>query len=179
MFDECLLNCVQLVITRGNSFDCFDRGATDLGNGHETTVDDPPVDHYRARATLTFAAALFGSSQAKLFTQHIQQPLHRIRIERALPAINCTVDLNFCRQEILVAAQAGSDGSEHITFDALGWIEMKSGFLQVPACGDEIVVVIERLNVPLDLFCGLSKLDAGALHSAASCGQTLKWSTVH
>ena len=98
MFDECLLDCVQLAITWRNSFDCFDRGATNLGNGNETTVDDPSVDHHRAGAALAFAATLFRSSQAKLFAQHVQQPLDRIRVHGLRLSIDGELDLSFLSQ---------------------------------------------------------------------------------
>src|SRR5476649_612983 len=43
-FDERLLHSVQLIAGR-DAFDGFDRSACDLRHRHQTTVDDPAIDH--------------------------------------------------------------------------------------------------------------------------------------
>src|SRR5262249_28607228 len=89
-------------------FDCFDRGAVHLCDGYETTVDDLSIDHHRACAALTFAATLLRSSQAKLIAQHIQQPLHRIRLHSLRLSVDGEIDLSFLSQGSFGHSAGGS-----------------------------------------------------------------------
>jgi len=100
IFDERLLHRVQLIFTRRNSFDCLDRRARYLCDGDETTVDNPSVDHHRARATLTFTAPFFCSGQGELLTQDVQQPLHRKRLHRLRATVDDEFDFSFFSQGI-------------------------------------------------------------------------------
>src|SRR5438128_1854027 len=86
-FDESLLHRVQL-ISRRDTFDRSNLCAFHLGHGHETTIHNLPIDHYRASAAFAFAATFFRSSQLQLPTQHIKQALHRIDFESLRLVIN-------------------------------------------------------------------------------------------
>jgi len=98
MFDECLLDCMQLSFAGRDTFDGFDLAILHLRDGHEATVHDLAVDSHRARAAFAFAASLLCSGQAELLAQDIQQTLHRKRLQRQRLAIHLTVDFDlFCQ----------------------------------------------------------------------------------
>ena len=66
VFDECLLDCMQLSFAGCDAFDGFDLAILHLSDGHETTVNDLAVDNHRAGAAFAFAASLFCPGQAEL-----------------------------------------------------------------------------------------------------------------
>lgn len=161
-----------------------------MGNGHETTVDDSPVDHYRARAALPFAAALFRSGQAKLFTQHIQQPLHRIRVDSLRLGVDGEIDLSFLSHGSFVTPRwfnlsVFAPKNNTLSF----WVSVKtrrkicradsrrSSLLAVN--GDEFIVVIERLHDQVPRALGLVNEDYGGADVAITCCQRLVRPTVH
>src|SRR5262249_5603816 len=55
--------------------------------GHETRVHRQPVDQDRAGAAFSFAASFFRSRELTLFAQHVEEALHRMRIDSHGPAV--------------------------------------------------------------------------------------------
>ena len=67
-------------------FDRDDVASFDLRERHEARAHRLAVDEHRARAALAFAAAFLRAGEAALLAQHVEQPRHRMRVER--PAVD-------------------------------------------------------------------------------------------
>jgi len=102
MFDECLLDCMQLSFAGCDAFDGFDLAILHLSDGHETTVNDLAVDNHRAGAAFAFAASFFCPGQMKLLAQNIEQAVHRIGQQRPRLTINSAIDFDFLCQNFLL-----------------------------------------------------------------------------
>src|ERR1044071_1323837 len=72
-FEKCLLKRIEAPIA-SESFYGENRRAIHLAHRNKARVDHFAVDNHRASSTLAFAAAFFGSGQAKVFTQRVEQP---------------------------------------------------------------------------------------------------------
>ena len=140
MFDDRLLNCVQLSFAGRDAFDGFDVATLHLSDGHEATVHDLAVDNHRAGAAFAFAASFFCPGQAKLLAQNIQQALHRIRVKLSPCAVNYAIDLNLARQDCSRAALRKQRISRSQSTLVSGRDLMAAG------SSDKIVIVIISLN---------------------------------
>ena len=140
MFDECLLDCMQLSFAGCDAFDGFDLAILHLSDGHEATVNDLAVDNHRAGAAFAFSATFFRARQVQLLTQHIQQTLHRIRVKLSLGAVNYAIDLNLARQDCSRAALRKQRISRSQSTLVSGRDLMAAG------SSDKIVIVIISLN---------------------------------
>ena len=59
--------------TLGQAFDGLDRGAVDLGGGHQAGLDQTAVDEHRTGAAFARAAAFLGAGQVQLVAQQIDE----------------------------------------------------------------------------------------------------------
>src|ERR1035438_6814922 len=78
--EERLLNRMKLAICC-QAFNCLNIGALVLQHRHQATVYQLAVHAYRAGAALAFAATFLGSGKMQVFSQHIEQALHRRRLD--------------------------------------------------------------------------------------------------
>src|SRR5258708_28985487 len=86
-FNESLLHAMQLIVRR-DPFDRLNRRAGHLRDWHQTTVNDPVIDHHPARPALAFAATFLGAGPTQLLAQHVEQSLHAINMQRPDRAVN-------------------------------------------------------------------------------------------
>jgi hypothetical protein len=92
--NEGLLNSVQLIASR-NAFDSLNRGAFNLSDWNQATVNDPAIDNDAARATLTFAATFLSSRELQLLTQYVEQTLHRVSFNAAHRSVDGKTYIQF------------------------------------------------------------------------------------
>src|SRR5262249_26794073 len=79
--------------------------AVDLRDRRQTRIDDRAADQHRAGAALAFAAAFFGTGQAEICAQHIQQAL-AARLDADLAAIQSEPN-----HRIAPSTRSGESGS--------------------------------------------------------------------
>ena len=77
-------------LKRMSSFEPLDRrhaSAIDVRRRDEARIHRHAVDEYRARATLPFAASFFCAGERTILSQHIQQTLEWMHIQRRSLAV--------------------------------------------------------------------------------------------
>src|SRR5580692_7770831 len=76
LFKKAFLDRVESLVD-AEAFDSGDFGAFCLQDGYEAGVDQLAIDQDGAGSALTFAAALFGSSEVQVFAKDVEEALHR------------------------------------------------------------------------------------------------------
>ena len=95
VFDEGLLDRMQLSLAGRDAFDCLDLATLNLTDRYQATVDDLLIDYHGACAAFAFATSLLCSRQAKLLAQDIEQSFHRISVDGSDVVIDGAGDLQF------------------------------------------------------------------------------------
>ena len=156
VFDECLLDCMQLSFAGRDAFNGLDVAILHLSDGHEATVNDLAIDRHCAGAAFAFAAPFLCSSQAELLAQNIQQALHRINVKLSPCAVNYAIDLNLARQD---CSRAVFSKAKNITFAKyVGfWTGFSGGGQQRQDCyrnhKPELTIHLWLAHFPATLWC--------------------------